>query len=286
MEYVGNDDFSTWLSKEIDISEGFNDCKEEKFEEFVSWFIDSTDKGVQLNREEKKKIVRSSSYLIANECNKMCKPYRTVLLLSANQFVIVRELTPRTIVRAIRAAQQNTLNQYLLEQSRPGNEFDIQKIIDELTKCPCLTKYSGNLHECVSAFSNGLYFPSAVGVIAICDGFLSDLSKSQKTSFKLRMDGVIEKAFEIIKNRYGENQELLRDEVEFFDENISVISFAVSQSFFFESRKFELGEPQYINRHWLVHGRSSKPVRELDCIKFFRLLYGLTTIFKLIEQTE
>ena len=175
---------------------------------------------------------------------------------------------------------------YLLEQSRPGNEFDIQKIIDELTKCPCLTKYSGNLHECVSAFSKGLYFPSAVGVIAICDGFLSDLSKSQKTSFKLRMDGVIEKAFEIIKNRYDENQELLRDEVEFFDENISVISFAVSQSFFFESRKFELGEPQYINRHWLVHGRSSKPVRELDCIKFFRLLYGLTTIFKLIEQTE
>lgn len=210
----------------------------------------------------------------------MCKPYRAILLLSTNQFTLTKPLSPRSIIRSIRANQLNQLDEYLLNQSDIGKEFDIQKTLESIIYSQYITKYKKNVQECIHAFNNALYYPSAVGVIAIADGIISNISNDQQPSFRTRIDKIQEAALRTLQSI---NTERKSNDIDFLKQNIAFISFCASQYYFFGHSPFTNSEPLHINRHWIAHGRSSRCVSKLDCIKLFRLLNTLLTINELLS---
>lgn len=268
-----------YLIRATDTSNSFNDCKPEEIQNWLTPLLENT----KDQPPEKNQAIADFATSLAKSCNNMCKPYRAILLLSANQFTITEPISPRSIIKSIRANQQNKLDEYLLTQSEPGKEFDINRIFTSIRNNQQITKHKNNVEECILAFNNKTYFPAALGVIAIFDGTLSDISNDQAPKFKAR----IEKILNTISGSYEHFIKNGRqNDTDFLNKNIALISFSISQCSFFESSPFTYSEPRLINRHWIAHGRSSRCVSKLDCIKLFRLLDALLIINELLETPE
>ena len=48
---------------------------------------------------------------------------------------------------------------------------------------------------------------------------------------------------------------------------------------------FEKGlEPPYINRNWLLHGRSSRTVERFECIQLFNALSAIEFVFDIANR--
>lgn len=265
-----------FLTRAIDTSNGFNDCKPEEIQKFLTPLYEKSKE----KNPDNNQTIEDFSKPFARSCNNMCKPYRTILLLSANQFTLTKQLSPRSIIRSIRANQLNQLDEYLLNQSDIGKEFDIQKTLESIIDSQYITKYKKNVQECIHAFNNALYYPSAVGVIAIADGIISNISNDQQPSFRTRIDKIQEAALRTLQSI---NTERKSNDIDFLKQNIAFISFCASQYYFFGHAPFTNSEPLHINRHWIAHGRSSRCVSKLDCIKLFRLLNTLLTINELLS---
>lgn len=273
------DNSQDFITRAIDTSNGFNDCKPEEVQKFLTPLYEkSKEKNPEINQ-----TIEDFSKSFARSCNNMCKPYRVILLLSANQFTVTEPLSPQAIVRSIRSKQLNKLDEYLLTQSGEGKEFDIQKTLDSLIDSQHIVKHKENVQECINAFNNRLYFPTAVGIISIVDGIISDISNDQKTSFSRRIDKIQKAASRIFNNTTPERKS---KDVDFLNRNIAFISFYTAQFDFFNSSNFSNKEPLSINRHWIMHGRSSRHTNKLDCIKLFRLLNTLIKTKELLLSSE
>lgn len=265
-----------FLTRAIDTSNGFNDCKPEEIQKFLTPLYEKSKE----KNPDNNQTIEDFSKPFARSCDNMCKPYRAILLLSTNQFTLTKPLSPRSIIRSIRANQLNKLDEYLLSQSDSGKEFDIHKTLESIIDSQYITKYKKNVQECIHAFNNALYYPSAVGVIAIADGIISNISNDQQPSFRTRIDKIQEAALRTLQSI---NTERKSNDIDFLKQNIAFISFCASQYYFFGHSPFSDSEPLHINRHWIAHGRSSRCVSKLDCIKLFRLLNTLLTINELLS---
>lgn len=274
MEKIDNSE--DFLARAIDTSNGFNDCKPEELQNFLTQPYEK----LKEKNPETNETIEDFTKSFVKSFNNICKPFRTILLLSANQFTLTESLSPRSIIRSIRANQLNQLDEYLLNQSDAGKEFDIYKILESITNSQHATKYKKNVQECIHAFNNELYYPSAVGIIAIADGIISNISNDQKPNFTTRIDKIQKAALRTLKSI---NTERKSNDIDFLNQNIAFISFFASQYFFFGRAPFTNSEPLHINRHWIAHGRSSRCVSKLDCIKLFRLLNTLLTINELLS---
>lgn len=265
-----------FLSRAIDTSNGFNDCKPEEIQKFLTPLYEKSKE----KNPDNNQTIEDFSKPFARSCNNMCKPYRAILLLSTNQFTLTKPLSPRSIIRSIRANQLNKLDEYLLSQSDSGKEFDIHKTLESIIHSQHIVKHKENAQECIDAFNNGLYFPTAVGIISIVDGVISDISNDQKTNFARRIKKIQKAALRIFENI---TPEIKLDDVNFINQNIAFVSFYTAQCDFFNGSDFADSEPPSINRHWIMHGRSSRRTSKLDCIKLFRLLNTLLTINELLS---
>ena len=47
---------------------------------------------------------------------------------------------------------------------------------------------------------------------------------------------------------------------------------------FYETIPFSDEEPQLLNRNWIMHGRSQREYKRIDCIKLLRFLYGIILV--------
>lgn len=52
---------------------------------------------------------------------------------------------------------------------------------------------------------------------------------------------------------------------------------------FMKDSDFSKHEPQELNRHWLLHGRTNRPVSNIDCLKLFCALWGILVLMKTHE---
>lgn len=252
-----------------DTSSDFNDIQPKQLEPFSEFLIDhakSNGKSPSLGTKEQ------LSNSLARSLNNSCKPLKVALLLSLNQFTITDSFSARTTIRTIQASKNDRLDSFLLKQSIPGGDFDIQKIILSIKSSSYINSYKKPLQEIIVAFSNGLYFPAATGIISLYDGLLSQTSNNSISSLLMRLDPMMEQAMSIfLKNKGSSNPEV----IDFLQNHLGVFSFLIANNQFCMTSDFSSKEPSYINRHWLAHGRYQRDIGELDCIKLFRLLNGL-----------
>lgn len=110
------------------------------------------------------------------------------------------------------------------------------------------------IRQCFSAFESNLYFPCACGLLSIMEGLLAKYSQSANT----RLLSLFERIDEKIKESQDIELILTATNIKGYIESLT------------EKSNFQNGaEPDVLNRHWLLHGRSKRNIEKTDCLRLF-----------------
>ena len=118
------------------------------------------------------------------------------------------------------------------------------------------------MQQILQAFEDGLYYPCACALAAMIEGTLGRAAQSADT-----------RLYELIKNVSPERE---HPEKDLILENLKGFISELAKS----SRFVTEQEPTFLNRHWLLHGRSEKEIKKIDCLI---LLNALREILELIH---
>ena len=126
--------------------------------------------------------------------------------------------------------------------------------------------------QAISAYRRGDYDLSCLGLTAMIDRLLSDLSGMiTSTSISKRVKDLENKL--IISGEEG------LDEIELSDYML-IATYTSAIDAFGTTSSFDLNEPD-LNRHWIAHGRMNRNMERIDCIRIINLLYGTILIGKM-----
>lgn len=127
------------------------------------------------------------------------------------------------------------------------------------------------VNECCMAFTSKMYVSCANNLISAIEGILSTFWPDKNNIRMMRI--CLEKVNELI------------DEKEQYVKKYVWVSYEKFIRNLYEKSDFSENEPEFTNRHWLLHGRSSYEIKEIDCIRLFNAVSSICMIAK-SEQEE
>jgi len=198
------------------------------------------------------------------------RPFRVVNKLGEAQFIYWDLLSDGFIDTILNSKD---INKSLLEYCQKDNYAKINKTIQKCSKHVLMINYKRLFFQTISAYRNKKYDLSAVGLLAIIDGLLSDVSEKTTTDINRRVDTILEKIelHDIVDN----------DDVAVLTLVGTLMKTRESLS---ASYPFSGNEPALLNRHWIMHGRSHKRKTQLDCIKLINFIYGIILIHEVARS--
>lgn len=241
----------------------------------------ANENGINLNKSQEELATA-----IEHFCVNLCKPLKAVVLVSDSQFTLTEKLKARTICEIIRYAEVGELEAYLLNKSQKDEVFDVWKVIDCLKRNKRVSKFDHLFNEVIQAFDRKLYCLACLGLVAVFDGMLADITNSGSTKLKKKLEELLEEVNRVLQKINERNGYVMKDDVKFFNQNVALISFVWASQKFVSNSDFTKEEPKYINRHWIAHGRLKRRMSELDCIKLFRLLYGMAMVGEVERRVD
>lgn len=139
-----------------------------------------------------------------------------------------------------------------------------QKIYEDILSYPGLRGNKKLWEESFSCLKEKKYDIALLGFFAILDGALSFVAGTEQTQIQARFGKILESCqINFESQDIGYTFKLFKETACKTAESLG------------ESSSFKGEEPNTLNRHWRVHGRSNRAVSELDCVKIIRLIYGL-----------
>ena len=117
--------------------------------------------------------------------------------------------------------------------------------------------------ECIDIYSKGLYSSCITVLTTVLEGFISTFGDNPK-------DVRVMKICSYHANEAKKNGNKI--------EGICWQSMYEYTKILFEQSDFSLDEPDNVNRHWIIHGRTSKLGERVDCLRLFNALSTMTSI--------
>ena len=146
-------------------------------------------------------------------------------------------------------------------------------VIKMCEKNSLLNKYKSIFEQSVQTYKNEMYELAIVGFTSILDGLLADVSGNIKDS--------IQKRTRLIMDKLNLQIDLENKEYAF---TTLGITFEKTMLIFAQCAPFDKEEPEKLNRHWIMHGRSASRRTRLDCIKVIRMIYGLLILNEMCKE--
>lgn len=198
------------------------------------------------------------------------KPLVVADNLGKHQYVIWEYMTPEFVDTIYKSSNVD-------KELRLMYEKDKYKLFYSLSK-ECINYLDGNnariLSQAIDSFSIKNYDLCAIGITVVIDGELSVVTGNPGTNIKRRIEPLLEKL--------DDDEALSEDEYSLFSLYLTVDAtmktFAASSNFGNEK------EPQYINRHWTMHGRTERRKTKMDCVKLLRFLYAIILLDKIEKE--
>lgn len=129
-------------------------------------------------------------------------------------------------------------------------------------------KYKNAVKQCVIAYNQELYIIVANTLLTIIEGILSSFYPNKKN---IHMKKICEKMInEMVNTEVDIIKKYSWESYEKFIDNL------------YAKSSFDENEPRFINRHWLLHGRSSYDVTKADCLRLFN---AISTICYIVDQS-
>lgn len=117
--------------------------------------------------------------------------------------------------------------------------------------------------ECWSAYNSKMYAICATLLLSVIEGILSEFSDDKQD---VRMKKVCQKQ---VDNFPSDGSTILKHVWISYNQFIRNL---------YQKSDFTVDEPETINRHWLLHGRSDFEVQEIDCMKLFNAIHSLCMV--------
>lgn len=185
---------------------------------------------------------------------RFAKWYKVAKKLIDNQIVFTDIITG-VLVNEINSSEdiESLIESYYLE----NNGERISKLLKRCYEAKQLEPYKELFSQIQTAYIQNHYHLACVGLFSITDGLLSDVSEKTGTNYKERLKVLSDKI---------DKRELLTE----MDERVLYVYFAIrdfDKSIFANSGNFSKDEPDGLNRHWSLHGRTKRDFKVLDFIK-------------------
>jgi len=198
------------------------------------------------------------------------RPYIALSKLGDNQYIQWEGMTDDFIDLIINSDNPNKALRILYEKN---HYHDFYYIAEQCMNSKLLGANVRILRQAINSFRVGDTDLAAIGLMVVIDGTLSRVPGTNKkdTSIYKRAEKLCEKL---------KNEEAL-DSDEFATLSL-IVSFEKTITSVGQKSDFSSKEPQNINRHWMLHGRSKRRKTKLDCVKLLRFLYSIIIIQELI----
>lgn len=193
-----------------------------------------------------------------------------VNLLGNNQFVFWDYISKDF---ASQILQSEDINGLMLEYYTSNESRQIKETIQACKSNKLIKPYTKLFSQSISAYNRKHYHLAIMGLLGVIDGLLSDISKKPGTHIKSRAKAITDK---------------LSDDIELSQEDFSVLILYLTFNNIVNSigttAPFDCEEPELLNRHWIMHGRTKKKISQLDCIKIINFIYGILLFDKLNSE--
>ncbi|ABO51523.1 hypothetical protein Dred_3020 [Desulforamulus reducens MI-1] len=123
--------------------------------------------------------------------------------------------------------------------------------------------------ECVDTFNEGRFSISATALITILEGVLSKFGDSENDIMMIRIC------------RYHMDE--TKNDKKIIN-HLVWVSFLNFISELYKKSEFDKDEPDKLNRHWILHGRTDKELGDADCLRLFNAIYSLITMMKYAKK--
>lgn len=152
-----------------------------------------------------------------------------------------------------------------------GDYLFVNKMIDNILNTPISEGLKKMVNECWTAFQSKLYAICATSLLSVIEGVLSEFSDDKAD---IRMMKVCQKQVD-----------------EFPEDGSSIMKHVwISYNNFirnlYQKSDFKQDEPDEVNRHWLLHGRSDFEIEEIDCLRLFNAVESLCMVVKKEQQDK
>lgn len=169
---------------------------------------------------------------------------------------------------------ENEIKHYYFDNSYEKMNNLIQRCKDS----ELLQDYASFFYEIMNSYNNEDYQLACLGLFAIIDGLLTDISNLNKTNYKVRIKTITDK----IDKRLPLNQ---------LDRKLLCIYQSINSNEVFNNSilgnaDLNKKEPDNLNRHWLLHGRTNKKYTRYDCLKIFLWIEALIILNDNLEKVE
>lgn len=155
------------------------------------------------------------------------------------------------------------INKFLLWFFSDNNYDNTKHMIDGILSANISEGLKRLTNECWEAFQYNLFAVCANSLLSVIEGVLSEFSDNKSDT---RMMQVCQK-----------HVDMPWEDGKSIDKHIW-ISYNKFIRNLYKKSDFNSNEPNILNRHWFLHGRSNYDVNELDCIRLFNSVSSLCTI--------
>lgn len=150
------------------------------------------------------------------------------------------------------------------------NKCNVERVISRCQQNKQIQKSCELYDQIISAYRRDHYLIACIGLFSLIDGVLADVSEQNTTNFKSRLNAVKEKiGSEKALNEIDRKVLCIYKAFESFDTSVFANSDLSGQ------------EPQTVNRHWDLHGRTHRKHGRMD---FLKVLLWLDAIIFLSSQ--
>ena len=232
---------------------------------FQSQNPDATDEQIAEAEKGIRELIESVAKVWREEVS---KPLEAIEKLGKNQYVCWEDPGKEGYDHIL---ESENLNEWLLACS---NETELKEMVSEALMHPLLQQHTHLIKQAFDAYECGNYALSILGMVAAIDALLSNVSGMiNSTGMMQRINSIFDKL----------NQKRTVTKQEMKDLCLGYTT-AVTLKGLTINRRFDESEPDGINRHWLMHGRSRREISRLDCIKMLRLINGILLMHELAKE--
>ena len=156
----------------------------------------------------------------------------------------------------------------------------IDIVMNRCDKAKCLRDYQNLFLQITDTYSRQQYHLACIGLFAIADGLMADISTMKKsTSFEKRIKSIEQKMADKIElDTIDRRTFFIHLQFDSLGDNLSNSVFGFSD--------FTKDEPNELDRHWLLHGRTHKTYSRYDFLKILLWIDQLVFLDSIINITS
>jgi len=158
---------------------------------------------------------------------------------------------------------RENINSFFMEFYSKEENSNFERLIRDIMQRDVIKKWHPALKQCIEAHRNGMFILSIGTLLPVLEGILSTFEEDKEN---IRMKKICTNMLESYKDGP-------------FVDKLMWTSCKHFINALYEKSKFSEAEPEIINRHWILHGRTAFNNLEVDSLRIF---CAIETVSKLI----